>query len=169
MAKKEIEALDKLNSHDDAINTLLGTNINFEELSTNVSNVTNEIQKVEHEALGNKILTDTDEILQQAKNAITDVLLQVQTTPNDGELVAGAAHLIKSVSGLIGEMRGMYATRAKFQQQLVLQTMKLQADDKMNRDNNATRILMSREEILSALSKEKDEDKVVEQEDNTKK
>lgn len=148
MDDKEIE------KEDAELNALLGKTLNLTEIVTSAqANNKNELAKIDSNALEEKILYETNDIMQCAKDAVTDVLLQVQTTPSDGELVSGAARLLNSYNMIIDNLQKIYTAKEKFKQQVKLQSMKLMADDKINQDNNATRVMMSREQLLAVLSK----------------
>lgn len=150
---------------DEELNALLGKNLDLTELTKPVvpakEEPKGELAKVDTEQLESKILAEHEEILDHVKSAVADVLMQVQTTPNDGELVEGAAKLVNSYSGLLNGLHKIYTVKEKFRQQVVLQTNKILANDKMNQDNNNTRILMSREQILKTLDKKKQNNEVI--------
>lgn len=141
---------------DEDLSTLLGKNLDLSELTSSITNQPKEeLAKIDPDQLESKILDESNDILEKTKYAVADVLMQVQTTPNDGELVEGAAKLLNSYSGLLNGLHKIYSMKERFKQQLLLQQMKIIADDKMNQDNNSTKILMSREQILKSLEKNK--------------
>lgn len=142
-----------IETEDKELNALLGKTLDLREIVTSAKKETkNEITSYDANNLEDKILIETNDIMQRAKYAVADVLMQVQTTPSDGELVAGAAKLLNSYNMIIDNLQKIYITKEKFKQQVKLQSMKLMMDDKMNQDNNATRVMMSREQLLAALS-----------------
>lgn len=137
---------------DDDLSVLLGKNLDLKTLANNFSNQSKtELAKIEPDKLEEKILEESNEIIGQAKNALADVLMQLQTTPNDGELVEGAAKMVNAYSGLLDSLYKIYAMKEKFRQQVILQGAKIQAANQMNQDNNATKVLLTREQILSTL------------------
>ena len=136
------------------ISALLGKNLDLTELTSSlVTQSKGELAKIEPNKLEEKILEESNDILDKAKYALADVLMQVQTTPNDGELVEGAAKMVNAYSGLLDSLHKIYAMKERFKQQLILQGVKNEAADKINRDNNSTKILLTREQILSTLEK----------------
>lgn len=139
---------------DDELTTLLGKNLDLKDLTGSINQESKEeLAKIDPEQLETKLLDEHNDILNNAKNAVADVLLQLQTTPNDGELIEGAAKLLNSYSGLLNGLHKIYAIKEKFRQQVVLQSNKILADDKINQDNNNTKILLSREDILKKIDK----------------
>lgn len=141
---------------DEDLSNLLGKNLDLTELTSSITKTPKEeLAKIDPEQLESKLLDESNDILEKTKYAVADVLMQVQTTPNDGELVEGAAKLLNSYSGLLNGLHKIYSMKEKFKQQVLLQQMKIVADDKMNQDNNSTKILMSREQILKSLEKDK--------------
>ena len=142
---------------DEDLSNLLGKNLDLTELTSSITKTPKEeLAKIDPEQLESKLLDESNDILEKTKYAVADVLMQVQTTPNDGELVEGAAKLLNSYSGLLNGLHKIYSMKEKFKQQVLLQQMKIVADDKMNQDNNSTKILMSREQILKSLEKDKE-------------
>ena len=137
---------------EDELNALLGKNLNLSELAKSLSSQPkSELAKIEPDKLEEKILEESNEIIGQTKNALADVLMQLQTTPNDGELVEGAAKMVNAFSGLLDSLHKIYSMKERFRQQVVLQAARMQAADKMNQDNNATKVLLTREQIMSTL------------------
>lgn len=138
--------------NDEDLSALLGKNLDLNELTSSLAKQPKaELSKIEPDKLEEKILDESNDIIDKTKNALADVLMQLQTTPNDGELVEGAAKMVNAYSGLIDSLHKIYAMKEKFRQQVIMQGIKNQAIDKMNQDNNATKILLTREQILSTL------------------
>lgn len=136
------------------ISALLGKNLDLTELTSSITKVPKEeLSKIEPDQLENKLINEHNEVLEGVKSALADVLMQVQTTPNDGDLVDGAAKLVNSYSGLLNGLHKIYSMREKFKQQLEIQKLKILADDKINQDNNQTKILLSREQIMKTIGK----------------
>lgn len=137
---------------EDDLNALLGKNLDLTELTKSLATQPKmDLAKIEPDKLEEKILEESNEIIGQTKNALADVLMQLQTTPNDGELVEGAAKMVNAFSGLLDSLHKIYSMKERFRQQVLLQAAKMQAVDKMNQDNNATRVLLTREQIMSTL------------------
>lgn len=133
----------------DDINALLG--IKKEDIIEQVKEKKQELAKISPDDLGDKIINETNELLLHAKNAVQDVLMEVQSTPNDAELIESASKLIQAQTGLIESLSKLHLSNEKFKQQVALTKMKIDADKKINDDNNATKILMSREEVMAKL------------------
>lgn len=137
---------------DEELSALLGKNLDLNELTSSlIAQPKEELAKIDPQNLEEKILSESNDIIDKTKNAVTDVLMQVQTTPDDGELIEGAAKMINAYSGLLDSLHKIYAMKEKFTQQVILQKIRTQAADKMNQDNNNTKILLTREQILSTL------------------
>ena len=152
------------------LSALLGKNLDLKELTNSLMTQPKaELAKLESNKLEEKILEESNEIIGQTKNALADVLMQIQTTPNDGELVEGAARLVNSYSGLLDSLHKIYALKERFTQQVILQIIKAQAADKINQDNNATKVLLTREQILSTLENNTSNKDVIEIKDDENK
>ena len=152
------------------LSALLGKNLDLKELTSSLMTQPKaELAKLESNKLEEKILEESNEIIGQTKNALADVLMQIQTTPNDGELVEGAARLVNSYSGLLDSLHKIYAPKERFTQQVILQIIKAQAADKINQDNNATKVLLTREQILSTLENNTSNKDVIEIKDDENK
>ena len=153
------------------ISALLGKNLDLTELTSSIINQPKgELTKIEPSQLEEKIIAESNDILEKTKYAMADVLMQVQTTPNDGELIEGAAKMINAYSGLLDSLHKIYALKEKFNQQVLLQGMRISAADKINQDNNATKVLLTREQILSTLENNSNIEETIEvstKEENT--
>lgn len=136
-------------SREDDINALLGINPN--ELVKQERQIKHEIMQVDDKHLGERIISETNDIMDATRDAIGAVLDEVQHMPANAELIESASKLIQSHAGLIDALSKLHLNKEKFQQQVYLTQMKLSTAEKMNTDNNATKVLMSREEIMSRL------------------
>lgn len=163
------DEIDDVEEKDKELNALLGKTLDLTEIVKSAKKEpSGEITQLDaNSSLEDKILFETNDIMQRAKYAVADVLMQVQTTPSDGELVAGAAKLLNSYNMIIDNLQKIYITKEKFKQQVRLQSMKLMADDKINQDNNNTRVMLSREQLLAALTMNNTKGKVIENEHQT--
>lgn len=88
------------------------------------------------------------------RTALEAVLDEVNTTPNDAELIESASKLIQAQTGLVDALSKLHLSREKHKQQVELTQMRIDADTKINTDNNTTKMLLSREMIMSQLMKE---------------
>lgn len=131
------------------INALLG--LTPTEIVKEIKTVKNELAVINPEQLEEKIINETNNIMDTARAALTAVLDEVQTTPNDAELIESAASLIKAQTGLVDALTKLHLNKEKHKQQVELTKMRISADQQMNSENNQTKILMSRDEIMSRL------------------
>lgn len=142
-----MEDQDVMESEDLA--ALLGSSLNLDKVIGNTPDQRYEVATLDANNLEEHIVKEAEDIAEKAKWAVTDVLLQVQTTPNDAELIEAAAKLLSAATAAQEAHLKVYSQKEKFKQQVYLQQMKLQADMKMNDDNNQTKVLLSREELMS--------------------
>jgi hypothetical protein len=136
-------------STNDDINALLGINPN--EIVQQARQVKHELTNISQENLGEKIIEETNDIMDSARQALAAVLDEVQSTPNDAELVESASKLIQAQAGLIDALSKLHLNREKFNQQVALTKMRLSAEQQMNTENNQTKMLVSRGEIMERL------------------
>ena len=120
------------------LTALLGKNLDLTELTSALTTQPKaELAKIEPDHLEEKILAESNDILEKTKYAVADVLM-------------------------LDNLHKIYAMKEKFKQQVILQGIKINAADKMNQDNNSTKILLTREQILSTLDKNSSEKDVIE-------
>jgi biotin-(acetyl-CoA carboxylase) ligase len=136
-------------STSDDINALLGISPN--EIVQQARQVKHELATISPENLGEKIIEETNDIMDSARQALAAVLDEVQSTPNDAELVESASKLIQAQAGLIDALSKLHLNREKFNQQVALTKMRLSAEQQMNTENNQTKMLVSRGEIMERL------------------
>ena len=136
-------------STSDDINALLGINPN--EIVQQARQVKHELAAITEDNLGEKIIEETNDIMDSARQALAAVLDEVQATPNDAELVESASKLIQAQAGLIDALSKLHLNKEKFNQQMTLTKMRLSAEHQMNAENNQTKILVSRGEIMDRL------------------
>ena len=136
-------------STSDDINALLG--INPSEIVQQARHVKHELATITEDKLGEKIIEETNDIMDSARQALAAVLDEVQATPNDAELVESASKLIQAQAGLIDALSKLHLNREKFNQQVALTKMRLSAEQQMNTENNQTKMLVSRGEIMERL------------------
>lgn len=136
-------------STSDDINALLGISPN--EIVQQARQVKHELSNISQENLGEKIIEETNDIMDSARQALAAVLDEVQSTPNDAELVESASKLIQAQAGLIDALSKLHLNREKFNQQVALTKMRLSAEQQMNTENNQTKMLVSRGEIMERL------------------
>lgn len=131
------------------INALLG--LNPSEIVKKTKEVKNEISKLNLNQMEEHIITETNDIMCSARNALEAVLDEVQSTPNDAELIESASSLIKAQTGLIDALSKLHLSKEKHRQQVELAQMRIAAEQQMNTENNQTKVLLSREEVMARL------------------
>lgn len=137
-------------STDDDINALLG--IDPSELVKQSRSVKREIITAESiDNLEERIVSETNNIMESTRVALDAVLDEVQSTPNDAELIESAAGLIKAQTGLIEALNKLHIAKERNKNHLTATRMRMEAVQTMNTENNQTKLLVSREEIMSRL------------------
>lgn len=131
------------------INALLG--ITPDEIVQQTRTIKHELAAINPNQLEEKIISETNDIMDNARNALEAVLDEVQTTPNDAELIEAASSFVKAQTGLIDALAKLHLNKEKHKQQIELAQMRITADQQMNTENNQTRILLSRDEIMTRL------------------
>lgn len=139
-----METSDFLDAED--LTALLGKDISVEDIVPSQKYAVS--TKLDANNLEEHIVQEAEDIAEKAKWAVTDVLLQVQTTPNDAELIEAAAKLLAATTAAQQANLKVYSQKEKFKQQVYLQKMKLATDMKMNQDDNETKLLLSRDELI---------------------
>ena len=133
----------------DDLSVLLGTNI--DEIVNDVREKKNEIQKLDNNNIEQRIFDETAHILERSNGAIGAVLREVEAAPDDFKMLEGAARLLDAHRGLIDSLNKIYLNNEKFKQQVYLTKMKIDAADKMNTDNNAVKMTLTRKEFMESL------------------
>lgn len=131
------------------INALLG--ITPGEIIEQTRSVKRELAMINPNQLEEKIISETNDIMDNARNALEAVLDEVQSTPNDAELIEAASSFVKAQTGLIDALTKLHLNKEKHKQQVELAQMRIVADQQMNTENNQTKMLLSREEIMARL------------------
>lgn len=139
-------------STENDINALLG--IDPREIIREARTVKHELATLSEDQLGEKIIAETNDIMDATRNALASVLDEVQATPNDAELIESASKLVQAQAGLIDALSKLHLNKEKFKQNVVLAQMRISAEQQMNTENNQTKVLLSREEIMSRLIKD---------------
>lgn len=133
----------------DDLSVLLGTDI--EEIVNEAKEKKNEIQKLDNGNVEQRIFDETANILDRSNGAISAVLREVEAAPDDFKILEGAAKLLDAHRGLIDSLSRLHLSNEKFKQQVYLTKMKIDAADKMNTDNNITRMTLTRKEFMENL------------------
>lgn len=141
-----METSDFLDAED--LTALLGKDISVDDIVPSSGQKYEVSTQLDANNLEEHIVTEAEDIAEKAKWAVTDVLLQVQTTPNDAELIEAAAKLLAATTAAQQAHLRVYSQKEKFKQQVYLQKMKLATDMKMNQDDNETKLLLSRDELI---------------------
>lgn len=131
------------------INALLG--ISPDEIKKQARKVKNELASINPDQLEKRIISETNEIMDNTRNALEAVLEEVQTTPNDAELIEAASSLVKAQTGLIDALSKLHLNKEKHKQHVEITKMQISAEQQMNTENNQTKMLLTREEIMSRL------------------
>lgn len=131
------------------INALLG--ITPDEIVQQTRAIKHELAAINPNQLEEKIISETNGIMDNARTALEAVLDEVQTTPNDAELIEAASSFVKAQTGLIDALTKLHLSKEKHKQQVELTQMRIVADQQMNTENNQTRVLLSRDEIMARL------------------
>lgn len=134
------------------INALLG--IDPHEIIREARAVKRELTVISEDSLGEKIIGETNDIMDATRTALAAVLEEVQATPNDAELIESASKLVQAQAGLIDALSKLHLNKEKFKQNVALAQMRISADQQMNTENNQTKMMVSREEIMSRLIKD---------------
>lgn len=109
--------------------------------------------EVDIKNLQEHILEKGTSMLEKAKDAVEEVLICVQSEPTNGEVVGAASGILRSYTGLLSELSKLNSLNQKFKQQKELMQMKIESEQSMNQVDNATALMMKREEILAAIVK----------------
>lgn len=137
-------------STDEDINALLG--LDPSEIVKQSKTVKRELATaISVDNLEQRIIDETNNIMDSTKAALDAVLDEVQSTPNDAELIESASSLIKAQTGLIDALNKLHIAKEKNKIQLKVTRMHMETAQTMNTENNQTKLLVSREEIMSRL------------------
>lgn len=134
------------------INALLG--LEPSEIIKEVKAVKQELAVLTPDNLEEKIISETNDIMDTARGALEAVLDEVQSTPNDAELIEAASSLIKAQTGLVDALTKLHLNKEKHKQQVELAHLRISSEQRMNTENNQAKLLMSREEIMAKLFKD---------------
>ena len=137
---------------DDDLNALLG--FNTSDIVHQAQSKKQEIAVISDSNLKDKIINETNDLMESTKNAIAAVLDEVQTTPNDAELVESASRLVMAQSTLIEARSKLHINNEKLKNQFIINKMRIDADQQINTENNQTKVLLTREEVMAKLMAE---------------
>lgn len=138
--------------NDDDLNALLG--FNTSDIVHQAQSKKQEIAVISDSNLKDKIINETNDLMESTKNAIAAVLDEVQTTPNDAELVESASRLVMAQSTLIEALSKLHINNEKLKSQFIINKMRIDADQQINTENNQTKVLLTREEVMAKLMAE---------------
>lgn len=135
------------------LNALLGIGVEEEPHTSSLPKNTAiaESPGVSTEAVETELLNQTQDMLDKSNSAVSAVLMEVQSTSGDPDLLQGAAKLITAHAKLLEQLNLVYQTKEKHKQNLELQAAQITAASKMNEDNNTTKVLLSRNEMMSKM------------------
>lgn len=131
------------------INALLG--LSPSEIVKDVKRTKNKLATLSADDLEDKIISETNNMIDTTRNALEAVLDEVQSTPNDSELIESAASLIKAQAGLVDALSKLHLSKEKNKNMVEIAQLRISAERQMNTENNHTKMLMSREEIMARL------------------
>lgn len=137
---------------DNDLNALLG--FNTSDIVHQAQSKKQEIAVISDSNLKDKIINETNDLMESTKNAIAAVLDEVQTTPNDAELVESASRLVMAQSTLIEALSKLHINNEKLKSQFIINKMRIDADQQINTENNQTKVLLTREEVMAKLMAE---------------
>ena len=131
------------------IDALLG--LDTKEIVNNSKKVKNELITLSEDNLSEKIISETSDMIDITRTALGAVLDEVNATPNDAELIESASKLIQAQTGLVDALSKLHLNKEKHKQQVELAKMRIEADMRINTDNNTTKMLLSRQEVMAQL------------------
>lgn len=134
------------------INALLG--INPSEIAQVARSKKQELSTISEDELKDKIIGETNDLMESTKTALAAVLDEVQTTPNDAELIESASRLVMAQSTLIDALSKLHINNEKLKSQYIINKMRIDADQQINTENNQTKVLLTREEVMAKLMAE---------------
>lgn len=134
------------------INALLG--INPSEIAQAARSKKQELSIISEDELKDKIIGETNDLMESTKTALAAVLDEVQTTPNDAELIESASRLVMAQSTLIDALSKLHINNEKLKSQYIINKMRIDADQQINTENNQTKVLLTREEVMAKLMAE---------------
>ena len=148
---------------EEELTALLGKDA-MEKLIKQPANNSNALQVVTKDE-GEFVRERTMGMSDMVQDTIEAVIAQVQTTPDDEKLINGLSSLIKAQATLLETLNKVNLLREKYKHERELQEMKNSSDAKINRENNQTKILLSRDEvfkkIIAAQKKKSKEEPIV--------
>lgn len=100
------------------------------------------------EELQSDILEELRSTVTQSNSAVNAVLTELAMAPGDPAVISAASALLNAHSKVIGEMQKLYILHEKHQQNKELLAMKLMTDHKINQENNETKIMLTREQVM---------------------
>ncbi len=131
------------------IDALLG--FDTKEIVNNSKKVKHELKTLDENNLSEKIINETSDMIDITRTALSAVLDEVNATPNDAELIESASKLIQAQTGLVDALSKLHLNKEKHKQQVELAKMRIDADMRINTDNNTTKMLLSRQEVMAQL------------------
>ena len=137
-------------STEEDLNALLG--INASDIIKQSNNQKRELAKISPDSdLKERIISETNDIMETTRSALVAVLDEVQTTPNDHDLVESASSLVRAQTGLIEALAKLQLSKERSENQITIAKISAKSMQEMNTENNQTKVLLSREEIMSRL------------------
>lgn len=104
----------------------------------------------------NKFIGETESVLEATKNAVISVMGEISMSPGEGESISAAASLVNSYAKLIDNFNKMYTFHKKHENAKELLEMRNKNEAKMNSENNATKLTMTREMVIAELMSKND-------------
>ena len=134
---------------EEELTALLGKDA-IEKLIKHTSNDSNTLQVTTQDE-GEFVRQRTMGTSDMVQDTIEAVIAQVQSTPDDEKLIIGLSSLIKAQAKLLETLNKVNVLREKYKHERELQEMKNSSDAKINRENNQTKILLSRDEVFKKI------------------
>lgn len=131
------------------------------------SSISGELARLDAENLEDSVIKEADDVLQKSNDALSEILLAVQSSPEDNTLLAGAASFMKAHTALLAEINKINLQKDKLKHQEAMQRMKSTTNMAVAKMNNDTTIKLSREDATKRVkAKVVDADVVEEKKDD---
>lgn len=115
----------------------------------------NSLAKLNPENIESTVLDEASDIMQKSNDALSEILLAVQSSPDDNTLLSGAASFLKAHTALLAEINKINLQKDKLRHQEDLQKMKSGTNLAVAKMENETRVMLTREELARQAKKSK--------------
>lgn len=100
------------------------------------------------ESMPDAIINDTADIVSKSNSALTAVLCDLQASPADPAIIAGAANLMNAHAQLLAQFNKTNTLYERMRHEKEMLAMKLTADKVMNDDAIKAKVMMTREQMF---------------------